>query len=94
MKHHSIIGNVKRVDLVSRELHVQTGTSLVVFDVPSDCPILLRYERVKLRLMQSGDRVSINFIQSGHRRVAILIHAQPIHWKASRAPLLDSANER
>ena len=94
MKQHTTIGSVKRVDVVSRELHVQLGTAVIVFDVPSNCPILLRYERVKLRLVQPGDSVVINFTRSGNRRIANLIHAQPIHSKARHAQLLDSANER
>lgn len=55
-------GPIQVVDLVSRTVAVllhQEG--FLIFDVPPDCEVRLNGERVKLRLLQPGDRVQIVF---------------------------------
>jgi hypothetical protein len=54
-----IEGIVQRVDTVNRELTLNSAGATVVIDVPSDCPILLRGERVKLRMIQPRDPVRV-----------------------------------
>lgn len=66
-------GIVRRVDLINRELVLLANGIQVAFDVPPDCPVILNGERVKLRLMQSRDRVRVAFKKVGHLRVACRI---------------------
>ena len=63
-------GFVERVDLVNRELTVRAGDERVKFDVPTDCAILLRGERVKLRLMQLHDCVRLTYTERRGLRAA------------------------
>ncbi len=56
-------GVVERVDLVSRELEVRLPSETVLFDVPIDCLVVLHGERIKLRLVQSGDQVAITYLR-------------------------------
>jgi hypothetical protein len=73
-----IDGVVRRVDTVGRELHVQVAGSAVTFDVPPGCPITLRGERVKFRLVQPRDRVRVAYTVSHERRVADAVDVQPV----------------
>jgi hypothetical protein len=66
-------GAVKRVDTVEREITVLLPTGLTVFDVPSDCRVLLRGEPIKLRLIQPRDRVEISFIDCQGRLTARML---------------------
>src|SRR5262245_50922032 len=50
-----IEGEVCRVDPIGRELNVYATGIAVSFDIPLGCPITLRGERVKLRLLQPRD---------------------------------------
>ena len=70
-------GAVHRVDTVEREISVLISTGLAVFDVPSDCPILLRGEPIKLRLIQPRDQVRIAFTDYQGRLIAHLLEVQP-----------------
>jgi hypothetical protein len=70
-------GVVQRVDTVQRELTVLTDDGLKIFDVPVGCPIFLHGERIKLRLIQSGDRVNIRFFRGNESLVAHCVQVQP-----------------
>jgi len=63
-------GVVQSVNVLDRDLTVSTGGRTTVFDVPSDCPVFLRGERIKLRLLQPRDSVSIAFVRRNERLVA------------------------
>jgi hypothetical protein len=71
------LGVVRHVDTINRELHVQIGDSIVTFDVPPDCTILLRGERVKLRMLQPLDRVRVTCTDGRHLFTAHVIEVQP-----------------
>ena len=70
-------GIVQRVDTVEREITVLLPTGLAVFDVPSDCPILLRGDPIKLRLIQPCDQVRVAFNDRQGRLIAQLLEVQP-----------------
>ena len=70
-------GAVQRVDTVGREITVLLPTGLAVFDVPSDCPVLLRGEPIKLRLLQPRDQVQVTFSDCQGRLVARFVEVQP-----------------
>jgi hypothetical protein len=70
-------GAVQRVNTVEREISVLLPTGLAVFDVPSNCPILLRGEPIKLRLIQPRDHVRIAFADHQGRLIANLLEVQP-----------------
>ncbi len=70
-------GVVSRVDPVGRELDVRTAGSAVSFDVPPVCPVTLRGERVKFRLVQPQDHVRVAYTESGGRRIAEAVEIQP-----------------
>jgi hypothetical protein len=70
-------GAVQRVDTVGREITVLLPTGLAVFDVPSDCPVLLRGEPIKLRLLQPRDQVRVTFSDCQGRLVAQFVEVQP-----------------
>ena len=70
-------GIVHRVDPISRELDIHSAGVAINCDVPRDCPITLRGERVKLRLIQPRDRVRILLLESDGSRVAEVIEVQP-----------------
>jgi hypothetical protein len=63
-------GMVLRVDLINRELVVFVEGDLVNIFVPVDCKVVLRGERVKLRLLHSRDRVRVTFTRRGDTIVA------------------------
>jgi hypothetical protein len=69
-------GVVQRIDTVSRELTARVGTAVVTFDVPPDCPVVLRGERVKLRLVQPGDRVRVTYAPLRDALVARVVEVQ------------------
>ncbi len=54
-----ICTTLRRVDAVSRQVEVQAGETVRAIDVPTDCPVLLNGELVKLRLLQPRDRARI-----------------------------------
>ncbi|HEY1379890.1 MAG TPA: hypothetical protein VGF55_24020 [Gemmataceae bacterium] len=54
-------GTVRQVDVINRELVLDAGGARVVFDVPPDCRIVLRGERVRLRVLQPRDRVRVGY---------------------------------
>jgi hypothetical protein len=63
-------GIVQHVDRLTREVGVQVGGTLLVFDVPADCAIHLNGERVRLRLLLPRDRVEVVYSPGSDRLVA------------------------
>jgi hypothetical protein len=72
-----IDGVVRRVDPVGREVELHAGGATISLDVPPDCVITLRGERVKLRLLQARDRVRVKYVEYPGARVADAIEVQP-----------------
>ena len=70
-------GIVQHVDTVGREVRLLLSTGAAVVDVPMDCPILLRGERVKLRMLQNGDRVRLTYTSGGGLLLGQLLEVQP-----------------
>jgi hypothetical protein len=75
-------GIIREVNLLDRDLTVCAGTKAAVFDVPPDCPVFLHGERIKLRLLQPRDRVSIAFMRRDERLVAQKIQVDPAFFGA------------
>jgi hypothetical protein len=69
-------GTLQRVDLVNRMAEVQRGSRIVTFDVPPACDVLLRGERVKLRMLQPSDPVTVRYRGAAGRHVASLIEVR------------------
>lgn len=55
----AVTGIIQTVDVVQRELVLLVRSQQIVVDVPPECPVLLRGERIKLRIIQPGDMVRI-----------------------------------
>jgi hypothetical protein len=72
-----IEGYVQRVDTVNRELTLHADGATVVIDVPSDCPILLRGERVKFRMIQPRDPVRVTCADGRGVCTARAVEVQP-----------------
>ncbi len=70
-------GVVHRIDTVNREMTVYAGDVILVIDVPPDCPITLRGELVKLRMLQSRDRIWVTYAEHRDLRVASVVEVQP-----------------
>lgn len=70
-------GIVQSIDLVGRDLTVLLRTGIEVFDIPSDCSILLHGEPIKLRMVQPRDHVCITFTRTPERLVAEKLNVQP-----------------
>jgi hypothetical protein len=68
---------IQRVDPVSRELGAVVAGVLVSIYVPSNCDIVLRGERIKFRMVQSGDRARVNYTRRGDFPIARLVEVQP-----------------
>jgi hypothetical protein len=68
---------IQRVDPVSRELGAVVAGVLVNIYVPPNCDIVLRGERIKFRMVQSGDRACVNYSRRGDFPVARLVEVQP-----------------
>jgi hypothetical protein len=73
-----IEGVARRIDAVARELTVDAGGALVAIDVPPDCPITLRGERIKFRMLLPRDRVRVTCAGSPGPPVAAAIEVQPV----------------
>ncbi len=67
-------GIVCQVDVINRELALLAKGTRVVFDVPPDCTIVLRNERVRLRLVQPRDRARVTYALRRGRPTARSIH--------------------
>jgi hypothetical protein len=73
------MGKLERVDLVQREISVVVGDHLQEIDVPAGCPVMLRGERVKLRIIQPGDVVRVSAVARGTRFVAKRVEVDPVN---------------
>ncbi len=69
-------GTLKNVDLVNRVAEVQRGGRTVAFDVPPTCEVRLRGERVKLRMLQPSDAVTVRYRGAAGRHVANVIEVR------------------
>ncbi len=74
---------VHRVDPVNRELAALVEGILVTIYVPPGCDIVLRGERVKLRMVQPRDRVRVTYTELADSLVAREIEVQPAYPPAS-----------
>ena len=70
-------GTVCRVNTISRELDLFMNDGRAVFDVPTDCVIILRGERVRLRMVQARDIVRVIYTVAGGQRAAWTIDVLP-----------------
>jgi hypothetical protein len=70
---------VRRVNPVNREVTVLVGEALVAIYVPPDCGVFLHGERVKLRLVQPGDRVRVTYTDHGNSLIAREVEVQPAY---------------
>ncbi len=70
---------VHRVDPVSRELAALVEGVLVAIYVPPDCEVVLRGERVKLRIVQPRDRLRVAYTEFADSLVARAIEVQPAY---------------
>jgi hypothetical protein len=68
---------VHRVDPINRELAVLVEGILVNYYVPPDCTVILRGERVKLRMVQPRDRVHVTYTELAGSLIAREIVVQP-----------------
>jgi hypothetical protein len=78
-------GVVQHVDTVNRELAALVGGALVTFDVPPGCPVVLRGERVKLRLVQPGDPVRVTYTGARGPLVACAVEVPGGHPPPGRS---------
>jgi hypothetical protein len=73
----STTGIIRDVDVAGRELTVFVYGNAQVFDVPTECSILLHDEPVKLRLLLPGDYAQIAYHRAVDRLVACSIR---VNW--------------
>ena len=66
-------GILEQLDLPSRTAQIRKGERALAFDLPLSCDVLLRGERVKLRMLQPSDRVTVRYRSAAGRHVASLI---------------------
>jgi hypothetical protein len=69
-------GVLQGVDLVNREIEVADQAKHITLMVPSDCKVFLHGERVKLRLLQPGDRLRITYRERPGAVEARLVEAE------------------
>jgi hypothetical protein len=70
---------VHRVDPVNRELTALVGGVPVTIYVPPDSEVVLRGERVKLRMVQPRDRLRVAYTELAGSLVARAIEVQPAY---------------
>lgn len=63
-------GVVGHVDTINREMAVLIEGELLTFCVPVGCAVVLRGERVRLRMVQPRDRVTLTYVDHGELRMA------------------------
>jgi hypothetical protein len=68
---------VHRVDPINRELAALVEGVVVTIYVPPDCAVVLRGERVKLRMVQPRDRLRVAYAQHADSLVAREIEVNP-----------------
>src|SRR5690349_19338859 len=69
-------GAIVRVDTVNRELAIQFADGLLVIDVPPGCPVTLRGERVRFRMLQARDLVRVTYVELRGARVASAVEVR------------------
>jgi hypothetical protein len=74
---------IHRVDPVNRELAALVEGVLVTIYVPPACDVILRGERIKLRMVQPRDRVRVAYTEVAGSLVARAIEVQPGHLTSS-----------
>ena len=74
---------IHRVDPVNRELAALVEGVLVTIYVPPACEVILRGERIKLRMVQPRDRVRVTYTESADPIVARAIEVLPGHPASS-----------
>jgi hypothetical protein len=72
-----IDGVVRRIDPISREGEFHTEGVTIRLDIPINCVITLRGERIKLRLIQPRDRVRVSYNEHRGIRAADAIDVLP-----------------
>jgi hypothetical protein len=70
---------VHRVDPVNRELAALVDGIPVTIYVPADCAVVLRGERVKLRMVQPRDRLRVAYTELADSLIARTIEVQPVY---------------
>ena len=68
---------IHRVDPVNRELAALVEGLLVTIYVPPACEVILRGERVKLRMVQPKDHVHVTYMEVADPIIACAIEVQP-----------------
>ena len=69
-------GMIQQIDLINRAVTVRQEQSARTFDVPPACVVRLNGERVKLRMLQQRDRVSVHYRSAAGGLVARSIEAR------------------
>lgn len=72
-----VLGTVRQIDAIAREIVVLSNLGMTAFDVPPDCPIFLRGEQIKLRMIQPDDRIRVTFSKCREFLVANALDVQP-----------------
>lgn len=67
---------IRRVDPINRELAALVNGALVTIYVPPACDVMLRGERIKLRMVQPRDRVRVTYTQYADSLIASAIEVQ------------------
>ena len=68
---------IHRVDPVSRELAALVEGVLMTIYAPPACDVILRGERIKLRMVQPRDRVRVTYTEFANSIVARAIEVLP-----------------
>lgn len=69
-------GIIQNVNLLERDVTVSTRIGTAVVDIPPGCPVYLHGERIKLRMLQPKDIVSIAFVRRDERLIAQKVEVQ------------------
>lgn len=69
-------GLLQKVDLVNRVVTLARTEDALTFDVPPTCEVLLNGERVKLRLLQPRDRLSVTYCRQPGGFMALSLDAR------------------
>lgn len=75
----NISGIVESVDVVQRELIIVVRCQRMAVDVPPQCTVVLRGERIKLRIIQAGDVVRIRLASRTARSIAQRVEVAPVN---------------
>jgi hypothetical protein len=72
-----VLGVLQQIDAIAREIAVLSDIGVTVFNVPPDCPIFLRGEQIKLRMLQPDDRIRVTFAKCREFLLAKSLDVQP-----------------